>query len=154
MASLLVEAFERYRSFAPEGWEPPAREDHAIRERFIAERAWALLAEAPGERDLAGIVSFLPRAVDRSSGDPLRGTAHFWHLFVRPPWWGTGLAAQLHAAALDEMRSRGIARARLFTPAGQLRARAFYVREGWQEPDAPYFESRLGMNVVELFREL
>ena len=30
------------------------------------------------------------------------GLAHLWMLFVRPPWWGSGLAAQLNGLAVEE----------------------------------------------------
>ena len=66
-------------------------------------------------------------------GDPVPGTAHFWQLFVRQDLWGTGLAGDLHDRAVTEMRSRGYTRARLLTPTGQARARAFYKRRGWRE---------------------
>ena len=58
--------------------------------------------------------------------------AHFWQLFVRRDLWGGGLAGELHDMALAEIHARGYARARLFTPAGQARARRFYAKRGWR----------------------
>lgn len=56
------------------------------------------------------------------------GLIHLRHLFVYEPWWGTGVAPQLHARAVEAMAGRP---ARLFTPAPHARARRFYEREGW-----------------------
>ena len=149
MQALLAEAFESYRAFAPPDWVPPTDSVESIRERFVAERGWALIAERM-DGSAAGHVAFLPQALDHDR-EPIPGTAHFMHLFLRPEWWGTGLAARLHDAALAEMRRRGIARARLFTPAGQMRARAFYARMGWTQPGEPIDDPRFGMPIVELW---
>jgi GNAT superfamily N-acetyltransferase len=59
------------------------------------------------------------------------GVAHLWQLFVLPGWWGRGVAASLHAAAISEMRARGYERGRVFTPSLHTRARRFYERRGW-----------------------
>ena len=79
---------------------------------------------------------------------------HFWMLFVRPPWWGSGLAHRLHAAACAEARARGFAALRLFTPAAQARARAFYEREGWTVAGAPFAHDTMGIDMVEYRRPL
>ena len=60
------------------------------------------------------------------------GRAHLWMLFVRPPWWGSGLAARLHRLGLEEAARQGYETIRLYTPHGAARARAFYEREGWE----------------------
>jgi GNAT superfamily N-acetyltransferase len=75
-------------------------------------------------------------------------------LFVRVPWWGTGLAAALHAAACAAAAARGFTAMRLFTPTEQARARRFYERQGWALTDGPYVEEDLGLSVVEYRRAL
>jgi GNAT superfamily N-acetyltransferase len=50
---------------------------------------------------------------------------------VLPDWWGSGVAPQLHDAAIEQMRAEGYSDARLFTPSLQTRARRFYERHGW-----------------------
>jgi GNAT superfamily N-acetyltransferase len=50
---------------------------------------------------------------------------------VLPAWWGRGVAPQLYASAVAEMRARRYRAARLFTPAAHARARRFYERRGW-----------------------
>ena len=80
--------------------------------------------------------------------------AHLWMLFVRPLWWGSGLATRLHALALQESVQRGFSSIRLYTPAGAARARAFYVREGWELHGPPFAELLLGLDLVEYRRGL
>jgi GNAT superfamily N-acetyltransferase len=131
--------FDSYVEFAPPGWRPPRARDG--RERMLLllgePSTFALLAlldDSP-----AGHVSFRAareHAPTRVSPDPLAdpvipGLAHFWQLFVLPRYWGQGVAAQLHDAAVAEMRARGYAAARLFTPSLHARARRFYERHGW-----------------------
>jgi GNAT superfamily N-acetyltransferase len=152
IAALVQERFEGYRAFAPPGWRPPldAGELGPYRERIEQPNAWLLLAEHEGE--LAGHVAFIPATTARQPvADP--ELAHLWQLFVRPRFWGSGLAARLLAAAMDEATARGFAEMRLFTPAGQARARRFYEREGWT-PGEPFEDSEFGMALVEYRRRL
>jgi GNAT superfamily N-acetyltransferase len=55
-------------------------------------------------------------------------------IYVRPSSWGGGLAVTLHDAAVEELRARGVARARLWVLEENARARRFYERLGWR-PD-------------------
>lgn len=55
-------------------------------------------------------------------------------MYVRPAAWGTGLADELHAAAVAELRRRDGGRARLWVLEQNARARRFYERHGWR-PD-------------------
>jgi GNAT superfamily N-acetyltransferase len=82
------------------------------------------------------------------------GLAHLWMLFIREPWWGTGLASRLLALAVEEAGARGYDAMRLYTPAGQARARAFYEREGWAIAGEAMFEPMLGLELVEYRRPL
>ncbi|MGH2743927.1 MAG: GNAT family N-acetyltransferase [Thermoleophilaceae bacterium] len=130
IASVLHEGFEGYRAFAPPQWEPPDPRDELERVRMYldSDEVWCLIAEQDGEP--AGHVALMPaRLHEQPSDEP--GLGHFWQLFVRPPWWGTGLASALHAEAVREAGARGYTAMRLFTPAAQARARRFYEREGW-----------------------
>ena len=49
---------------------------------------------------------------------------------------------------------RGFAALRLFTPAAQARARAFYEREGWTVAGAPFAHDTMGIDMVEYRRPL
>jgi GNAT superfamily N-acetyltransferase len=152
--AVTIEGFETYRAFAPEGWTPPSAADELERLAGLLGRddVWYLVAEHEG--GLVGLVGFLPAdgMAWATVDDP--ALVHFRQLFVTRAHWGTGLATQLHDAALDEARARGFARMRLFTPAAQERARRFYEREGWALAREPFFEERIGLEIAEYRRAL
>jgi putative acetyltransferase len=50
--------------------------------------------------------------------------------YVRPEWWGTGVADELHDAALASMPD--CAELRLWTLTENHRARRFYEKRGWR----------------------
>ncbi len=142
--------FESYRAFAPDAWEPPAGEDERLRERLGDDDVWCQIADAGDE--MAGHVALMPAAAHGEWPEPDPGLAHLWMLFVREPFWGSGVATSLHGAVIDAARERGFARFRLFTPAGQARARRFYEREGWSLAAPPYFDESFGMDLAEYRR--
>lgn len=142
MARTMWLGFATYRSFAPAGWSLSwTVEDEAagIRDRLAGPGAWALLAHLAGEP--AGHVALLPES-DR------RDTAHLWQLFVRPAWWGTGVADALHDRFVAHAREAGCSRARLVTPAAHARARRFYERRGWRTDGPPDDLIGFGMPLV------
>jgi GNAT superfamily N-acetyltransferase len=146
LAETVRQGFGTYAAFSPAGWEPPASEIEAIgiSERLSRADAWCLIAHDAAE--VAGHVAFL--------AGPEPGLAHLWMLFIREPWWGSGLAVRLHAMVIAEAAARGYGAMRLFTPAGQARARAFYEREGWSTDGIPRFEPMLALDLVEYRRAL
>lgn len=132
------EGIDTYAEFAPPGWVAPQVSGwrQGTLELLGDPDTWALLALSDGES--IGHVSFYPGRVRIDdphttllSRPPIPGLAHFWQLFVLPDWWGRGVAQLLHDRAITEIRDRGYARARLFTPGAHLRARRFYERRGW-----------------------
>jgi GNAT superfamily N-acetyltransferase len=147
--------FESYRSWAPDGWRPPDHrlEIRGIRERLKRPDVWCLVAVEPGGEP-AGHVGFIAAAGREPPYAGIPGRAHLWMLFVRPHWWGTGLATRLHRLGLDEAQRQGYRTIRLYTPEGQMRARAFYAREGWTLCGRPFDEPLLGLQLVEYRREL
>jgi GNAT superfamily N-acetyltransferase len=50
--------------------------------------------------------------------------------YVRPEWWGTGVADELHDAALAELA--GCPERRLWVLSENHRARRFYEKHGWR----------------------
>jgi GNAT superfamily N-acetyltransferase len=153
LARTVAEGFASYREFAPDGWSPPeaAQEAASLRGHFADADFFCVLAEAGGAP--VGHVAFMPASHSRSpSGEP--GLAHFFQLFVRRPWWGSGVARRLHGAAIDEAARRGYTAMRLFTPEHQARARRFYEREGWRLASAPRPAPGLGLDIVEYRRRL
>ncbi len=153
LAAVLVDGFETYRAFAPPGWQKPRVEDVAeiLATRLDQPTVWCLLAEQG--TTVAGYVALLPAADGLRPVDDPR-LAQFWMLFVRAPWWGSGLAERLHGAACEAATTRGFTAMRLFTPSGQARARRFYEREGWTLADGPYDDDHIGLSVVEYRRAL
>ena len=117
---------DTWRAFAPPGWTPYPCDQHVARLREVLLRpgAWSLLAFVAGEP--AGHATMIPGAWDQPRSVILTA------LFVRPAWWGTGLAAALHDAFLDHARAAAYPFAWLVTPAGNVRARRFYERRGWR----------------------
>jgi GNAT superfamily N-acetyltransferase len=141
--------FDGYAAFAPPGWlAPDARapaEVARVRARLLEPTTWAMVAE---EGTLvAGHAGYVPQP-----GTP--GSAHLWQLFVRPPYWGTGVAGALLAAALEAATAEGYHRMRFYTPREQRRARRFYEREGFAHTGWEAFEEAIGLVLVEYAREL
>ena len=149
--ALMLEGFETYHEFAPDGWEPQAPPLDAFRAMLELESHWCAIAVSDDGAAL-GHSAFLASA-ESAHPDPEPDLAHFWQLFVRPSHWGTGLARELMTRAIDEARGRGYTTMRLFTPAGQARARRFYEREGFALV-REFDEERLGLRVVEYRRPL
>ena len=148
IAALTLEGFAGYRSFAPAGWQPPPAEREAARVRELVSQAtsWWFVAER-GDA-LVGHSSFIAATESvHAIEDP--GLAHVRALFVTRALWGSGLATELHSAAVAAARERGFTAMRLFTPAQQGRARRFYEREGWTLERAPEYEPALGLELVE-----
>jgi RimJ/RimL family protein N-acetyltransferase len=50
--------------------------------------------------------------------------------YVRPEWWGSGVADELHEAALQAMPDCG--ELKLWVLEGNQRARRFYEKRGWR----------------------
>ena len=148
MSETLQIGFDGYRDFAPPGWIPPdarsASEISRVRARLLEPTTWAMVAEDSGLP--AGHAGYVPQP-----GAP--GSAHLWQLFVRPPWWGTGVATALLEAAVSAAAAEGYRRMRFFTPRDQARARAFYEREGFAHTGWEAFEAAIGLVLVEYARE-
>jgi GNAT superfamily N-acetyltransferase len=153
LAAAVASAFVGYRAFAPADWQPPpASEEAGVLQRWIADPGfWGQLASE--ERALVGHAAFIPAARHSFRPVPDASLAHLGHLFVKPEYWGSGVAVQLLAHATGVAAARGLAAMRLFVPVGQARARRFYTREGFVAVGEP-FEFGLGLLVLEYQRLL
>jgi GNAT superfamily N-acetyltransferase len=148
-----AEGVEVYLSFAPPGWALPSASGEAehLRALLGGDEAWCLLAEEDGR--VVGQVTILPAAVAaRPVDDP--SLAHLRNLIVSESHWGTGLARDLHAAALEAGRERGFSSMRLFTPAAHGRARRFYEREGWEPLGEEFHDPVPDLVLIEYRRPL
>ncbi len=65
-------------------------------------------------------------------GFALVGPGRLHRLYVREHAWGSGLAHELHAAALETLREQGTVSASLWCLAENGRARRFYEKLGWR----------------------
>jgi GNAT superfamily N-acetyltransferase len=146
--------FASFRAWAGPAYDPPppALELARIREGLGRPSTWAVLALSGGET--AGHVALTQAREREEPRTDIPGLAHLWMLFVRPPWWGSGLAARLNGLAVEQAAERGYAAMRLHTPADHERARAFYEREGWRTDGRRIPEPLLGMDLVEYRRDL
>jgi len=68
-------------------------------------------------------------AVDRADPD----LGDLYALYLQPEVWRRGIGAQLHAAALDGLRSAGFTHAGLWVLTTNERALRFYARLGWTD---------------------
>ena len=154
MLETIREGFATYTAFAPRGWAPPEEpiERAGMVERLPKPDTWCAIAFAGGEP--AGHVAIHQAREWDEARTPIPGLGHLWMLFIREAWWGSGLAARLHELAIERATADGYPRMRLFTPAGQARARAFYERRGWELESGPTFEPMLGLELVEYRRPL
>ena len=146
--------FASFQAWAGPSFDPPpaAFELPRIREGLERPSTWALLALSGGEP--AGHVALTQAQERREPRPDIPGLAHLWMLFVRPPWWGSGLAARLNGLVVAEAAERGYRAMRLHTPAGNERARAFYEREGWSTDGVAVPEPLLGLDLMEYRRDL
>jgi GNAT superfamily N-acetyltransferase len=131
---------ETWVAFAPRGWTVRPSGEHLALLRDLLGRpgAWAVLASVAGEP--AGHAAMIPGEWDEPRSAILFG------LFVRPAWWGTGLAGALHDAFVEHARAAGYPQAWLATPAAHARARRFYERRGWRADTLP--EDNRGLPMV------
>ena len=146
--------FDSFRTWAGSNFDPPPAtlELQRTREGLARASTWAVVAFSEGVP--AGHVSLTQAREREVPRADIPGLAHLWQLFVRPPWWGSGLATRLNALVVAEAAARGYAAIRLHTPAGHRRARAFYEREGWSTDGILLPEPLLGIDLVEYRRDL
>jgi GNAT superfamily N-acetyltransferase len=154
LAETVAAGFASFRDWAGPGWSPPELgfEGWRFREGLARPSLWGLVGVEGGV--IAGHVTFV-QARERAEPRPeIAGVAHLWQLFVRPQWWGSGLATRLNRLAVEEARRRGYEAMRLFTPALNSRARSFYSREGWETDGVAVYEAMLGLDIVQYRRRL
>src|SRR3954469_16630035 len=152
IAEIVVECDRTFATFAPAGWKPPSYESELEKARDTLARPERWIAVAEAQSRPIGYVAFIAASATRMPADDLQ-VAHLGRLFVRPAYWGAGVAGALHDAAIDEARARGFTRMRLFTPRCHARARRFYERVGWRAV-AEMPESPLGLPLIEYWRDL
>jgi GNAT superfamily N-acetyltransferase len=80
---------------------------------------------------IVGFAATGPPLVPADRADPTLGD--LYALYLAPDVWRRGIGTQLHAAALDRLRSRGFTHAGLWVLDTNERALRFYLRHGWTD---------------------
>jgi ribosomal protein S18 acetylase RimI-like enzyme len=133
IANVLVRSWRAaYRGLLPD--EVLAGLSVADREQFWSD---AITARLPHRRavvaTLAGAIVGLaatgPPLVPADRADPTLGD--LYALYLDPDVWRRGIGTELHAAALDCLRSCGFTHAGLWVLDTNERALRFYLRHGW-----------------------
>ena len=75
-------------------------------------------------------------------------------LFVREPWWGSGLATRLHALAVAEAAARGYEQLRLVTPCRPATVARVLRTRGWDTDGIETLEPMLGLELVTYTRSV
>ena len=70
-------------------------------------------------------------------------------IYLRPELWNRGVGHQLHAAGMASLAAR-FEQATLWVLEGNARARAFYVRQGWQPDGAVKRDTLADAEVTEV----
>lgn len=140
-------------------WEGPTLEWSTadIQQRLAGVGVRTRLALAPAATPHPAVAAFcgwMPAMSEGSLREPVPGLAHLWMLFVEQRRWGSGLASDLLEWATAGMLAAGYDAARLWTPTGQARARAFYERRGWRPTGRDVVSAELRLPVVEYRVEL
>ncbi|HEX6359011.1 GNAT family N-acetyltransferase [Actinophytocola sp.] len=80
---------------------------------------------------IVGFAATGPPLVSADRADPTLGD--LYALYLTPDVWRRGIGTQLHAAALDRLRSSGFSHAGLWVLDTNERALRFYLRHGWTD---------------------
>jgi GNAT superfamily N-acetyltransferase len=78
------------------------------------------------------------------------GEGELYAIYALPESWGSGVGADLMAAALDALRTGGFATASLWVLEDNPRAQRFYEREGWARDGGRREEEFLDVPVAEV----
>ena len=130
LVSIALACQRARRPWAGRAWPAPAAvaERKLWWERLRDPRTWVGVAEAG--LTLIGGVGFWPAP---DADDPR--VAYFAGPLVDPEWWGEGIGAALHDAAVAALVRRGFCRAVQVVEAGNRRGRGFLEHEGWRRLD-------------------
>lgn len=115
---------------------------------FGADPATVLVTEDDDGR-IVGICSFGSERGTATEGAPAR-VGELMMINFEPASWGSGLARQTMAAALEELTAQGFEEAVLWVLDSNARARRFYEREGWAPDGGEKQDERLGFELHEV----
>lgn len=104
-------------------------EDEELWRNVIATRGDQIRVAAVDDR-VVGFAIFGPYRISNGDDEP-KTVGELYGFSVHPDSWGTGVANELHDAAVDELRARNLAPLKLWVFEENGRARRFYERHGW-----------------------
>jgi RimJ/RimL family protein N-acetyltransferase len=130
LVSISLACHRARRPWAGRAWPAPAAvaERTLWWERLRDAGTWVGVAEAG--LTMIGCASFWPA---REGDDPR--LAYFAGPLVDPEWWGEGIGAALHRAAVGALELRGFRHVEQVVEAGDRRTRGFLEHEGWRRLD-------------------
>ncbi len=105
-------------------WQPGPEQEARMPGQMRKPDAFLFVAEVAGE--VAGMALGMQALADDGKGPPVPGLCHISMVFVAPDLWGRGIGGRLVDALLTEARSRGYARAQLWTQTDNTGARRLY----------------------------
>jgi GNAT superfamily N-acetyltransferase len=153
LTGTVADGFATFREWAPREWRPPEFDEASVArlaEALAGGELWCVIAFEGGEP--AGHASLDSVTTEEPAPAP-PGAMYLRQMFVRARWHGSGVAAQLMAAAVEEARRRELRRIILWTPRGARRACRFYEREGWRPTGRAHeHESSVGLPTIEYGR--
>lgn len=146
IATMLVDSWRAaYRGLLPD--EVLAGLSIPEREQFWSDvltarppHARAVVATTAGA--IVGFAATGPPLVPADRADPTLGD--LYALYLAPDVWRCGIGTQLHAAALDRLRSCGFTHAGLWVLDTNERALHFYYRHGWTDTGRSQFDEGPG----------
>jgi len=135
IATVNVESWRAgYRGQLPDdvldGLSIDAREEFWS-EALTTRPARTRISVAASAGTVVGFAATGPPLVPVDRDDPSLGD--LYALFLRPDVWRQGIGRQLHAAALDGLRSAGFTHSGLWVLATNDRALRFYAHLGWTD---------------------
>jgi len=128
-------------------------EDDLARRRAVFADTAGIVDTFVAERDgvVLGFASCGPyRPAQHAAPDPGRSEGEVYALYVEPAHWGEGAGRRLLAAALGRLAERGLTPVRLWTLAGNTRARRFYAAAGFVPDGATGSYRRDGLDAPEV----
>lgn len=152
IADVIQEALSTYAQWAGRRFRAPRvdSEHWRLSDWLLQPGNVCVVAEAEFEA-IGHVWIYAPGSVANSRP---AGRALLSQLYVRPRWWGTGLASRLMEAAVAEAQARAFESMHLWTPTANIRARRFYLREGWAETRHRRFDQPLGLELTHYERSL
>jgi GNAT superfamily N-acetyltransferase len=128
-------------------------QERAERVRAVMADDGVAVATYVAQADDGEVIGFVSCGPDRDpDANPTLAlrTGEVYAIYVVERVAGAGVGSALLRAAVDDLRARGFARARLWVLDANARARRFYEREGWTADGAAKTDEYRGATLSEV----